>query len=418
MSSMVFYSWQSDLPNSTNRGFIHQALERAAKDIKGDETISVEPVIDRDTSGVPGSPDIAATILSKIDNCDVFACDVSIINHDSKNRLTTNPNVLIELGYALKRLGWNRVIMIFNTEFGEVEDLPFDLRMKRVITYSEKKKNQDRASERKKLQKQLTNALKVIYTHLDKEEGQEQDLMQLPTDQDRIWLDKMRHLAMEEYSKSGFTAYVEAFSILSPPRVDQSQNKLLEAVRVSEIRTFGWPIGVMGINTDHMRPKPLSDGIVNSILSEDRKTFDFWALRNDGSFYLLKSLSEDMCAENLIYFNTRIVRTTEMLLFLSKLYGNLSVPKDCTMSFKLRHSGLNGRHMSATSNRSLFRPCGPARENSIDTQIVTSLNLINTDISELVFKLLSPVFVLFDFFEIERRIHDEIVNNFVNGKVT
>ena len=418
MASIVFYSWQSDLPNSTNRGFIQQALERAAKDIKSDESILVEPVIDRDTFGVPGSPDIAATILEKIDACDVFVCDVSIINHDSKNRLTPNPNVLIELGYTLKRLGWNRVIMVFNTEFGKVEDLPFDLRMKRVISYAAIQENPERASERNKLQKQLTNALKAIYAHLDKEKGQEQDLMQLPTDQDQVWIDRMRHSAMEEYSKSGFTAYVEAFSTTSAPRVDQSQNKLLEAVRVSEIRTFGWPIGVMDINTDHMRPKPLSDGIVNSILSEDRKTFDFWALRNDGSFYLLKSLFEDMQAENLIYFNTRIVRTTEMLLFLSKLYGNLSVAKDCTITFKLRHSGLKGRYMSAIRNHSLLRPPGPAREDLIDTQIVTTLNSINADITELVFKLLSPVFVLFDFFEIERRIHDEIVHNFVNGKVT
>ncbi len=107
-----------------------------------------------------------------------------------------------------------------------------------------------------------------------------------------------------------------------------------------------------------------------------------------------------------------------MLLFLSKLYDNLQVPNDCTMCFQLRHSGLNNRYMSATSSRSLFRPYGPARENTIDTQIVTTTNSIITDISELVFNLLSPVFVLFDFFKIERKIHDEIVNNFVNGKVT
>ena len=29
MKKIVFYSWQSDLPNSTNRGFIQQSLENA-----------------------------------------------------------------------------------------------------------------------------------------------------------------------------------------------------------------------------------------------------------------------------------------------------------------------------------------------------------------------------------------------------
>ena len=132
----IFYSWQSDLPNATNRGFIQKALERAAKEIQSDQSISVEPVIDRDTAGVPGSPDIATTILEKIDKCDVFACDVSIINHGSAPRPTPNPNVLIELGYALKRLGWNRILTILNTEYGKIEALPFDLRMKRVLTYN------------------------------------------------------------------------------------------------------------------------------------------------------------------------------------------------------------------------------------------------------------------------------------------
>ena len=80
MASMVFYSWQSDLPNSTNRSFIELALERAVKDINIDESILIEPVIDRDTSGVPGSPDIATTILDKIDHCDVFVCYISLMS--------------------------------------------------------------------------------------------------------------------------------------------------------------------------------------------------------------------------------------------------------------------------------------------------------------------------------------------------
>jgi len=105
MASTIFYSWQSDLPNATNRGFIQKALERAARSIRDDTSIHVEPVVDRDTTGVPGSPDIATTILQKIDNCDVFVCDVSIINSGHDQRPTPNPNVLFELGYALKQLG-------------------------------------------------------------------------------------------------------------------------------------------------------------------------------------------------------------------------------------------------------------------------------------------------------------------------
>ncbi len=133
---IIFYSWLAQLPNSTNRGFIQRALERAVRLIRDDESIRIEPVVDRDTTGFPGSPDIADTILQKIENCDVFVCDVSIIGEiNSPNGIISipNPNVLFEFGYALKRLGWGRIIMILNSAFGRVEDLLFDLRMKRVI---------------------------------------------------------------------------------------------------------------------------------------------------------------------------------------------------------------------------------------------------------------------------------------------
>jgi hypothetical protein len=36
MNRVEFYSWQFDLPNSTNRGFIQAALEKAAKAIAND----------------------------------------------------------------------------------------------------------------------------------------------------------------------------------------------------------------------------------------------------------------------------------------------------------------------------------------------------------------------------------------------
>jgi len=83
MNCTIFYSWQSDLPNSTNRGFIQDALERAAKILRSDESVRVEPVIDRDTQNTPDSHDISATIFRKIAEADVFVCDVSLISLSS-----------------------------------------------------------------------------------------------------------------------------------------------------------------------------------------------------------------------------------------------------------------------------------------------------------------------------------------------
>jgi len=161
----IFYSWQSDLPNKTNRGFIMDALEKAAKIVREDDSIEVEPVIDRDTSGVPGSPDIAATIFKKIEEAALFVADVSIINAGSEIRNTPNPNVLIELGYAMKALGQDKIILILNEAFGKVEMLPFDLRTKRTVSYKMNPENEDRATERNSLSGKLVKATMEILSH-------------------------------------------------------------------------------------------------------------------------------------------------------------------------------------------------------------------------------------------------------------
>ncbi len=79
-------------------------------------------------------------------------------------RLTPNPNVLVELGYALKALGQQRIIMVMNTHFGNPEQLPFDLRLKRVLTYSTAPEATERAQERKKLQGFLEANLRAIFS--------------------------------------------------------------------------------------------------------------------------------------------------------------------------------------------------------------------------------------------------------------
>jgi hypothetical protein len=82
--SSIFYSWQSDLDQKTTRSFIEDALRRAIKALRKDETVDVEPAMDRDTQDVPGSPDIAKTILEKIERAQIFVGDVSIVNQGAK----------------------------------------------------------------------------------------------------------------------------------------------------------------------------------------------------------------------------------------------------------------------------------------------------------------------------------------------
>lgn len=181
--SKVFYSWQSFSP-STNRNFIEKALETAAKTLRRDETIEVEPVIDRDTKNTPGASDISDTIFNKIEQASVFLADVSIINYQEpnlfldwlnklkilpriNNRPIPNPNVLIETGFAIHALGMSKIILVMNGYFGEPDQLPFDLKTKRILTYRLPPGKADKTIERKTLEKSLEGALRDIYTAID-----------------------------------------------------------------------------------------------------------------------------------------------------------------------------------------------------------------------------------------------------------
>lgn len=163
MTYTVFYSWQSDIRAGANRTLIEDALKKAIRElaVSGGETI-INPVIDRDTAGIPGSPDISSTILKKIDNCSVVVADVTLVDNGSQRRRFPNPNVLIEVGYAIKSLGFSQILLVQNTFNGTVEDLPFDLRGKRVMQYCSDPEAKTRTEQRNQLSNRLRDALVAI----------------------------------------------------------------------------------------------------------------------------------------------------------------------------------------------------------------------------------------------------------------
>lgn len=138
MARTVFYSWQSDLPNKTNRGLIRTAIEKAIMKLNAEVVDSPrddmgEIQLDQDTSGLSGSPDIAQAIYKKIEESEVVVLDLTIVGRSTppsrdnerptgeepgtgvsqNERPHPNPNVLIEYGYALRALGDEKILLIF-----------------------------------------------------------------------------------------------------------------------------------------------------------------------------------------------------------------------------------------------------------------------------------------------------------------
>lgn len=131
----IFYSWQSDLPNNTNRTAIRNAIGQAVISLSG-EFEEAQFVQDEATREMAGSPNIAQVVQTKIEAADVFVADISTITEAGAARACANPNVMYELGYAAAYLGWERIILVFNEAYGDMaRDIPFDIRQQRVTPY-------------------------------------------------------------------------------------------------------------------------------------------------------------------------------------------------------------------------------------------------------------------------------------------
>jgi hypothetical protein len=161
----IFWSWQSDHDGKISRHLVREALELAAANMNEDLAVEEperEVSVDHDRKGVPGSPDLAAVILEKIRTSDVFVADVTPVGATANEppKKLMNPNVAIELGYALHNITDRRLIMVMNSAFGSHTDLPFDLKHKAGTIFYELKPGAGK-DEIQTVRKKLSDDLKV-----------------------------------------------------------------------------------------------------------------------------------------------------------------------------------------------------------------------------------------------------------------
>ena len=128
MKYVIFFSWQSDTESKYNRNYIKGLLNDFAS--RSDYSIEIKESV----GDSAGSPNIVDKVISEIEKCNIFVCDVTPITTYNNKKLP-NPNVLFELGYAMCHLGWERIICIANESYGAITDMPFDIRQNRISKY-------------------------------------------------------------------------------------------------------------------------------------------------------------------------------------------------------------------------------------------------------------------------------------------
>lgn len=236
---------------------------------------------------------------------------------------------------------------------------------------------------------------------------------------DNEWINKHREIAMAGLGRNDLSGFMEICLTPRDFKLNKELDELFAAADRAQIKTFGWYLGGMSNSNPEYRPKPTREGIVNELDFKDRESYDYWTLRRDGTFYLLKSLFEDKRKPGHIFFNTRIVRITEALLYSVRLYSELELPSDEHVLIKIRHGGLENRILTAVGGREItFDKGRKSIDDEVDTEVETILERIEQDLIDLVQEFTTPLFEVFEFFKVDKKVLVDIVNNFVAGKVT
>ena len=161
MADTVFFAWQLDTPSELNKDFIWSALQDAANHLATAQP-ELSPRPEKDTEGASGNPNIVETVFRRISECSIFVADLTLVAKTAKGKKTPNPNVLLELGYAARCIGWNKTILVMNSTTGRGADLPFDILQHRwPIEYHVTEDSQVRDEQYSSLADVLTKALKA-----------------------------------------------------------------------------------------------------------------------------------------------------------------------------------------------------------------------------------------------------------------
>lgn len=135
----LFYSWQSDKPEA--RAIITKVLKRVQTQLLEE---NIELIIDQDTRERVGTEDIAATVLKKIKECDIFLGDITPVltlsNKNGEIKRMPNSNVMYEYGFAKGVKGPNRAILVaFLSEEEKISQLPFDINHDTITHFNDER---------------------------------------------------------------------------------------------------------------------------------------------------------------------------------------------------------------------------------------------------------------------------------------
>ncbi len=319
-------------------------------------------------------------------------------------------NCYLEVGYAMG-LGKFENLILTAREDHNVESpnhknngpkVHFDLSGYDILWWFPDKLDEFKSALEKKIRFRLTRLTNVVPVKT--------------VDLDEKWFAENRNVAISGYSKKikgNIPGYFEVRVAPSNSVLNTSQDQLIQVAEQASKTDHGWPIGRVFWGA-RSHAKPTKEGVFVELSPDGLPYYDYWALRRDGSFYLLRNLHEDNgMASHFIYFDSRIAEITETLLYTQRLYSTFGLPYTSEISLRITHNGLKGRTIgSSSTSRRLILGNYVSAEDEIPYQVKVSIERIQTDLIDLIEKFSKELFTVFDFFQINRKVMEDIIRDF------
>lgn len=343
---------------------------------------------------------LKSEIIKHIESSDIIVADLT----------NERPNCYLEVGYTMGIDKYKNLILTVKEDHflespNHNKDGPkihFDLSGYDILSWD----LEDIGKFKNNLAAKIKRRLTLLIDHKDTTNIKESHALE-------DWTRGLRAKALEGLNSTGKKSYMEICMNVKY-KLNSRHQDLITAANKAEIHTFGWPIGIL-MARDEYKPKPTTDGIIIEV--NTGQSYDFWSLLKNGNFYLLKSLFDEDRKSGYLFFDTRIIRITETLLYAYRLYSELDVPSDSEVYIKITHSGLRGLILTTASRRRHFWDGRKCEDNIISTEIQVPLFQIEKDLVDLVEIFTNDLFILFDFFELKKEVLTEIVNDFREGKI-
>lgn len=190
-----------------------------------------------------------------------------------------------------------------------------------------------------------------------------------------------------------------------------------EVLRASVVRHTGWPPFWYPTRAG-IEPYPI-DGVVECWLGGDPQTSpeerdaahsDLWRIHPDGLAFLIRGYQEDggeaqrpgraqVQPASVFDITLPVWRIGEALLHAKSLADRL-FEGPTTIRFVASYEGLAGRSLASINNRRHIWEGRVSRQDSITLNTHIDAQAIDTNLPEIVHPLLSPLYALFDFFEL------------------